>query len=50
MENQIQNIIGEKYFPLGTVVMLKTAKKAVMITGYVPINNETKEICMIIRQ
>ena len=44
MENQIQNVIGEKYLPLGTVVMLKTAKKAVMITGYVPINNETKEM------
>ena len=30
----------EKYLPIGSVVMLKEAKKAVMIIGYLPIPNE----------
>ena len=28
------NKIGEKYLPIGTVVMLKGASKRVMVTGF----------------
>ena len=34
----------EKYLPLGTVVLLKDAKKRVMISGYFPVDNVTKEV------
>ena len=31
----MNNKIGEKYLPIGTVVLLKDAKKRTMITGFV---------------
>lgn len=34
----------EKYLPLGTIVLLKGAKRKVMISGYFPIDNITKEV------
>ena len=34
----------KKYLPIGSVVILKGAYKKIMITGYAPINSETKEI------
>ena len=30
----------EKYLPVGTVVLLKEAKKRIMIIGYLPVNKE----------
>ena len=35
MDNQLE--IGEKYLPVGTIVMLKDGKKKLMITGYTAI-------------
>lgn len=35
--------IGEKYLPIGTVVMLTGGSKRVMITGFCAIENEKKE-------
>lgn len=35
--------IGEKYLPIGTVVMLKGGKKRVMITGFCAISEQNKE-------
>ena len=34
----------DKYLPIGTVVLLKEAKKEIMITGYLPIPNGEEEI------
>ena len=36
------NNIGEKYLPVGTVVMLKGAKKRLMITGFAIMDGEKK--------
>ena len=36
------NNIGEKYLPIGTVVILKNAKKKVMVIGFVASGKETK--------
>ena len=33
--------VGEKYLPIGTVVLLKDATKKVMITGYASISPDT---------
>ena len=35
------NEIGEKYLPIGTVVVLKNATKRVMITGFASMSPET---------
>lgn len=35
------NEVGEKYLPLGSVVLLKGALKKVMITGYACVSSET---------
>ena len=35
------NEIGEKYLPIGTVVLLKNAEKKVMITGFASMSPET---------
>ena len=35
------NEIGEKYLPIGTVVLLKNATKRVMITGFASMSPET---------
>ena len=40
MEENIK--IGEKYLPIGTVVMLKEGSKRVMITGFCTIGGENK--------
>ena len=32
----------KEYLPIGSVVLLKDAQKKVMITGYTPIDMETK--------
>ena len=37
------NEVGEKYLPLGTVVMLKGASKRIMITGFASMSPETGE-------
>lgn len=34
----------KKYLPLGTVVLLKGAKKKVMITGYLPVDKNKKNV------
>lgn len=34
---------AEKYLPIGTVVLLKNAKKKVMITGFLSVSPETGE-------
>lgn len=34
----------EKFLPIGTVCLLKGGKKKVMITGYLPIPNEQKDV------
>lgn len=34
--------IGEKYLPIGTVVMLKGGKKRVMITGFCAVEGDDK--------
>ena len=36
------NKIGEKYLPIGTVVMLKGASKRVMVTGFCAIKGNNK--------
>lgn len=36
------NKIGEKYLPIGTVVMLKGASKRVMVTGFCTIKRDNK--------
>ncbi len=36
------NEIGEKFLPIGTVVLLKGGKKRLMITGYCPMGNGEK--------
>jgi len=36
------NNVGEKYLPIGTVVMLKEGKKRIMITGFCSIPNNDK--------
>ncbi len=37
--------MGEKYLPIGTVVMLKGGKKRIMITGFCVVdNNDNKKI------
>lgn len=33
----------EKYLPIGTVVMLKEAKKRIMVIGYLPVSNKDGE-------
>ena len=33
----------EKFLPIGTVVILKGATKKIMITGFMPLNNEDKK-------
>jgi hypothetical protein len=33
----------EKYLPIGTVLMLKEAKKRIMIIGYLPVSNKDGE-------
>ncbi len=35
------NGIGEKYLPIGTVVLLKNATKRIMITGFASMSPET---------
>ncbi|MBR4260598.1 MAG: DUF4176 domain-containing protein [Clostridia bacterium] len=35
------NEVGEKYLPIGTVVLLKNANKRVMITGFASMSPET---------
>lgn len=40
MDNNIE--IGEKYLPIGTVVMLKGGSKRAMITGFCSISSEDK--------
>ena len=35
------NEVGEKYLPLGTVVILKGASKRIMITGFASMSPET---------
>lgn len=37
------NEVGEKYLPLGTVVLLKDATKRVMITGFASVSPDTGE-------
>ena len=37
------NEVGEKYLPIGTVVLLKGATKRVMITGFASMSPETGE-------
>ena len=37
------NEIGEKYLPIGTVVVLKGATKRIMITGFASMSPETGE-------
>lgn len=37
------NEIGEKYLPIGTIVLLKNATKNVMITGFASMSPETGE-------
>ena len=37
------NEIGEKYLPLGTVVLLQGATKRVMITGFASVSPDTGE-------
>ena len=37
------NEIGEKFLPIGTVVILKGGKKRIMITGYCPTGKGKKE-------
>lgn len=39
-ENKIE---AEKYLPLGSVVLLKNGKKRLMITGYLPVDMESKD-------
>lgn len=38
------NEIGEKYLPIGTVVVLKGATKRIMITGFASMSPETGDI------
>lgn len=35
------NEIGEKYLPIGTVVLLKNAEKRIMITGFASMSPQT---------
>lgn len=35
------NEIGERYLPIGTVVLLKNAEKRIMITGFASMSPET---------
>lgn len=35
--------IGEKFLPIGSVVMLEGASKKIMITGFLPIQEDDKE-------
>ena len=35
------NNIGEKFLPFGSVVLLKNAKKTIMITGFASVSPET---------
>lgn len=35
------NEIGEKYLPIGTVVLLKNAEKRIMITGFASMSSQT---------
>jgi len=37
------NEIGEKYLPIGTVVMLKEATKRLMITGFCSVEEDKQE-------
>ncbi len=37
------NGIGEKYLPIGTIVLLRNAEKKVMITGFASMSPETGE-------
>lgn len=39
----MMNEIGEKYLPIGTVVLLKGATKRVMITGFASMSPDTGE-------
>ena len=38
------NKIGDKYLPIGTVVMLKGGSKRVMITGFCTYSNDNKTL------
>ena len=38
----MNNEIGEKYLPIGTVVMLKNGTKRAMITGFCSVAQEDK--------
>ena len=38
------NNVGEKYLPIGTVVMLKGGTKRVMITGFCSMANDNKKV------
>ena len=39
----MNNEVGEKYLPIGTVVVLKNATKRIMITGFASMSPETGE-------
>ena len=38
------NSVGEKYLPIGTVVILKEASKRLMITGFCSMDAENKDV------